>query len=105
VGSISFFVGLCVSGGQKSVIALAAIFYPASVRGTGLGWALGVGRVGGIAGPWLIGAVMDPSWPPAIIFSAMAVPMLVIGAMIFFLGRMYGSKRAQHGFQAEAERA
>jgi AAHS family 4-hydroxybenzoate transporter-like MFS transporter len=103
--TISFFVGLCVSGGQKSVIALAAIFYPASVRGTGLGWALGVGRVGGIAGPWIIGAVMDPSWPPAVIFSAMAVPMLVIGALIFFLGRLYGAKRASPGLHADPERA
>jgi AAHS family 4-hydroxybenzoate transporter-like MFS transporter len=87
--SASFCVGLCVSGGQKSVIALATIFYPASIRGSGLGWALGIGRIGGIAGPLLVGALIDPSRSPAVIFSAMAVPMLVIGAIIFLLGRIY----------------
>jgi hypothetical protein len=48
---------------------------------------------------------MDPSWPPVVIFSAMAVPMLVIGALIFFLGRLYGSKRASPGLHADPERA
>ena len=39
----TFFIGVCVSGGQKSAIALAAIFYPPALRSTGVGWALGQG--------------------------------------------------------------
>jgi MFS family permease len=33
----AFCAGFCISGGQKSVIALAAIFYPAPIRSTGVG--------------------------------------------------------------------
>jgi AAHS family 4-hydroxybenzoate transporter-like MFS transporter len=44
----AFCAGFCISGGQKSVIALAAIFYPAPIRSTGVGWALGIGRLGSI---------------------------------------------------------
>ena len=50
--------GFCVSGGQTSANALAAVFYPTAVRSTGVAWALGVGRIGAIVGPvaagWLL---------------------------------------------------
>jgi MFS family permease len=54
----AFCAGFCISGGQKSVIALAAIFYPAPIRSTGVGWALGIGRLGSIGGPLLIGVLL-----------------------------------------------
>ena len=88
----SFCVGLCVSGGQKSVIALATLFYPATSRGTGLGWALGIGRVGGIAGPWLLGEMIEPGASPVTLFVAMGVPMLVIGAVVMLMGRLYATE-------------
>jgi AAHS family 4-hydroxybenzoate transporter-like MFS transporter len=59
----TFLAGCCVSGGQKSVIALAAVFYPAAIRSSGVGWALGIGRLGGIAGPLLVGAALGAQWP------------------------------------------
>jgi hypothetical protein len=37
----------------------------------------------------ILGALIDPSRSPAVIFSIMAAPMLVIGAIVFFLGRLY----------------
>jgi MFS transporter, AAHS family, 4-hydroxybenzoate transporter len=59
----TFFAGFCISGGQKSAVALATLFYPPPVRSTGLGWALGVGRIGGIAGPLLVGVLLGDGWP------------------------------------------
>ena len=47
-----FAAGFCIVGGQIAANALAAAFYPTSVRATGVGWALGIGRVGSIVGPW-----------------------------------------------------
>ena len=56
--TLAFGAGFCVSGGQTSANALAAVFYPTAVRSTGVGWALGVGRIGAIVGPvaagWLL---------------------------------------------------
>src|SRR4030081_346970 len=45
-----FAAGFCIVGGQIAANALAATFYPTAVRATGVGWALGIGRVGSIGG-------------------------------------------------------
>jgi MFS transporter, AAHS family, 4-hydroxybenzoate transporter len=68
----AFCAGFCISGGQKSVIALAAIFYPAPIRSTGVGWALGIGRLGGIGGPLLIGVLLAHQLSAASLFYAAA---------------------------------
>lgn len=80
----TFFIGVC--GGQKSAIALAAIFYPPALRSTGVGWALGLGRLGGIGGPLVIGALLGAGVGPSSIFYFAAVPMLVCGLLIALLG-------------------
>jgi MFS transporter, AAHS family, 4-hydroxybenzoate transporter len=82
----AFCAGFCVSGGQKSVIALSAIFYPAPIRSTGVGWALGVGRLGGIGGPLLVGVLLGSHLQPASLFYAAAVPMLLAGVLVATLG-------------------
>jgi MFS transporter, AAHS family, 4-hydroxybenzoate transporter len=84
----TFFVGVCVSGGQKSAIALAAIFYPPALRSTGVGWALGLGRLGGIGGPLAIGALLGAGVGPSSIFYFAAAPMLVCALLIAFLGQV-----------------
>jgi MFS transporter, AAHS family, 4-hydroxybenzoate transporter len=48
--------GFCVTGTQNAINGAGGASYPAEIRSTGLGWALGVGRLGAIAGP-LVGSV------------------------------------------------
>ncbi|MGY3607541.1 MULTISPECIES: MFS transporter [unclassified Bradyrhizobium] len=85
-----FCAGFCVSGGQKSVIALAAIYYPTAIRSTGVGWALGIGRLGGIGGPLLIGALLAYHLSPQHILYVAGIPMLLAGLLILLLGHWYG---------------
>jgi MFS transporter, AAHS family, 4-hydroxybenzoate transporter len=85
----AFLAGFCVSGGQKSVIALAALFYPLSVRSTGVGWALGVGRIGGIGGPLLIGTLLGWNFALRSIFFAAAIPMLLAAVAVATMGLIY----------------
>ena len=85
----AFCAGFCISGGQKSVIALAAIFYPTPIRSTGGGWALGIGRVGGIGGPLLIGVLLAYQLSAASLFYAAAGPMLLAGILVMLLGVKY----------------
>ena len=54
---LSFGAGFCVVGSQIGANALASTFYPAAARATGIGWALGIGRLGAIAGPLLVARV------------------------------------------------
>jgi MFS transporter, AAHS family, 4-hydroxybenzoate transporter len=89
---VTFCAGFCVSGGQKSVIALTASFYPAPIRSTGVGWALGIGRLGGIAGPLVIGVLLSYQFTVASLFHAAAVPMLLAGILITLLGVKYRSR-------------
>lgn len=89
-----FCAGFCISGGQKSVIALAAVYYPLNLRSTGVGWALGIGRLGGIAGPLSAGMLYSAHWTPAEIFRFSAWPVLIAGLAVFVMGRIYGSRPA-----------
>lgn len=70
----STFVGFCLSGGQKANNALSVYFYPTALRGTGLGWALGIGRIGGVIGPLLAGLLLDAGWNPPISFMPRRFP-------------------------------
>ncbi|MEE8378892.1 MAG: MFS transporter, partial [Gammaproteobacteria bacterium] len=54
----SFFAGAFIIGGQVSLNALASFIYPTHIRSTGVGWALGIGRIGSIMGPILAGQLI-----------------------------------------------
>jgi MFS transporter, AAHS family, 4-hydroxybenzoate transporter len=75
-----------VSGGQKGVIAFAAVFYPTPIRSTGVGWALGIGRIGGIAGPFLFGMLLGWNLAPASALCIAALPMLLAAGIVIFMG-------------------
>ncbi len=51
--AVAFLLGILVQGAQAGLNALVAEFYPTAIRSTGVGWALGVGRIGSIVGPVL----------------------------------------------------
>lgn len=56
---IMVLAGVGTHGTQILIIAAVSGYYPRELRGTALGWALGVGRIGAIAAPqiagWLLG--------------------------------------------------
>ena len=87
----TFCAGFCVSGAQKSVNALAVLFYPVSMRSTGVGWALGIGRFGSILGPVVGGWLLALGWSYASLMQLAAAPMLVAAVAIYFVGRRYFS--------------
>lgn len=88
VMAAAFLTGACVSGGQKSVIALAAVHYTPAVRSTGVGWALAIGRLGGIAGPLAVGLLLSEGWTPRSVFYAAGAPMLVAAIAIYVIAMM-----------------
>jgi MFS transporter, AAHS family, 4-hydroxybenzoate transporter len=85
-----FATGFCIVGGQIAANALAAGFYPTSVRATGVGWALGIGRVGSIAGPLIGGALLTAKWSTASVFAAAALAALCAAIAAFSLSRLAG---------------
>jgi MFS transporter, AAHS family, 4-hydroxybenzoate transporter len=90
-----FAAGFCIVGGQIAANALTAAFYPTSVRATGVGWALGIGRVGSIVGPLVAGATLQMKlfgWgvSPAAIFIEAAGAALCAALAAFSLSRLAG---------------
>jgi AAHS family 4-hydroxybenzoate transporter-like MFS transporter len=69
-----FIAGWFIIGGQGGINALAAILYPTEMRATGVGWALGAGRVGSVFGPALGGYVLEEHWTATSIFLVGAIP-------------------------------
>lgn len=87
--AVSFFVGFCLSGGQKANNALSVYFYPTALRGTGIGWSLGVGRIGGVLGPFAAGILLANGWSPSDLFYAASIPMLLGMVAIAGMGLFY----------------
>jgi MFS transporter, AAHS family, 4-hydroxybenzoate transporter len=69
--------GFCVVGGQTASNALVAEYYPTSIRSTGIGWSLGIGRIGGIIGPILGGILLSAGGGARRVFWVAAVPALI----------------------------
>lgn len=80
--------GFCVVGAQPALIALASGVYPTTVRATGMGWSLGIGRAGSIVGPVLAGWLIGLHWTTSALFIAAAVPALLSCAMVLCMGRL-----------------
>ena len=77
--------GLCIVGGQPAVNAMAATYYPTVLRSTGVGWSLGIGRVGSILGPVIGGELIRLNWSNTDLFIAVAVPAAASAMILIVL--------------------
>jgi AAHS family benzoate transporter-like MFS transporter len=68
-------------GTQVLVNVFISSIYPAEIRGTGLGWALGVGRLGAILGPLIGGAILGAGMPAQWNFYVFAI-VAAIGMLL-----------------------
>jgi MFS transporter, AAHS family, 4-hydroxybenzoate transporter len=80
-----FASGFCIVGGQPAVNALAGHFYPTALRSTGIGWSLGVGRVGSVIGPLVGGQMIALGWSNVALFHAAAIPVLCSTVLVALL--------------------
>ena len=82
---LTFATGFSVVGASFCMGALAAGFYPSEIRATGVGWGLGVGRVGSISSPLIGGAVLAAGWTNSEIFTTAMLPALIASISVFAL--------------------
>ncbi len=83
-----FAAGFCIVGGQIATNALTATYYPTAIRSTGIGWALGIGRIGSIVGPLIGGVMLAHEVGAQSLFAVAAVPALVAAVAAFLLARI-----------------
>ncbi|MDP9083195.1 MAG: aromatic acid/H+ symport family MFS transporter [Pseudomonadota bacterium] len=82
---IAFGAGFGLIGGQAGANAVATVSYPTQLRSTGVGWALGIGRIGSIVGPIGGGILLNAHVSIQHIFYLSAVPAMVATAAIIGL--------------------
>jgi MFS transporter, AAHS family, 4-hydroxybenzoate transporter len=80
--------GFFVTGSQFCMNALAAGFYPTAVRSTGIGWALGIGRIGAIIGPVFGGFILSLGWSTREVFIECAVPAIIAAIAVAAMGAL-----------------
>ena len=84
---IIFVTGMFLLGSINSTNTLMATFYPTAIRSTGVGWALGIGRIGAVIGPAVGGILLSSGagnwtifWVTGLVTAAGVLASLVLGA-------------------------
>ncbi|MDQ0618435.1 MFS transporter [Arthrobacter globiformis] len=86
--------GVGTHGTQCLIIAAVATHYPAHLRGTALGWALGVGRIGAVAAPQVGGLLLAAGLGVNSNFLAFAGAAAVAAVLLGFIGIKTSSSKA-----------
>lgn len=80
-----FLSGFFVVGSQGALNAVPSLLYPADVRSTATGWALGVGRMGSIVGPVLAGILLSIGWTHSHVLLLASAIGLLAGLLVLIL--------------------
>ena len=78
-------IGLLLQGGFVGMYALPAKLYPTDIRNTGVGWAIGLGRLGAVFGPALAGYLIARGVSIELNFAIFSIPVLVACAGVMTL--------------------
>lgn len=80
------FAGFFAVGGHNGIGAYAGQLYPTFIRSTGVGWALGMGRIGSLVSPMIGGLLLARHWGTPMILRIVAVPALIACILILVIG-------------------
>ena len=78
-------IGVLLQAGFTGLYAVAAKIYPTEIRATGVGWAIGLGRMGAVVGPFVGGLLIKQYVSMELSFIIFAVPLLVSGLLAYKL--------------------
>lgn len=90
------------TGGQTGLNTLATLGYPPEMRSSGMGWASGVGRFGGILFPLAGGMALGAALPLSTLMLLVAVPCLLVTVLIAVLAIGVKRQAAAEGSSATA---
>ena len=83
-GSLMSFFNL---GAWGTIYAYTPELYPTHIRGLGCGWAAGIGRLGGMVAPMLVGILLTGGWSVTSIFIMFASVFIFVSIVIILLGK------------------
>ena len=102
-----FLSGMTVVGSQTGANATAGALYPARMRTTGIGWALGIGRLGGIAAAPLGGFLLARGLAPRHVFLSACFFAVVaaVGTALLALGGRRAAEASDRPAPTDPSRA
>lgn len=80
-------IGFGIQGGFVGMYSMAAKVYQTEVRATGVGWAVGAGRIGAIIGPFLGGVILASGVGLSGSFAIFTVPAIIAGIATLMVKR------------------
>lgn len=83
--AITFLTGLLTVGANIVLSAYSATVYPTAIRSTGVGWVIGWGRIGAIAGALFGTALVAAGLTIETAYVIAAIPAIIGGAAIAFV--------------------
>ncbi|WP_321950126.1 3-(3-hydroxy-phenyl)propionate transporter MhpT [Burkholderia cenocepacia] len=84
LAAAAFAAGMFVVGGQSVLYALAAMYYPTAMRGTGVGSAVAVGRLGSVVGPLAAATLLAAGRSAPVVIGA-SIPVTLVAAVAALL--------------------
>ncbi len=85
LAAVGFAGSFFLIGAQNILNATAGQIYPPRMRATGVGWGIGIGRIGGVIGPLIAGALVAAGWTPRAVFIAAGLPILLTAVVALAL--------------------
>lgn len=82
---LGLLIGLFANGCVAGLYALSPVVYDASVRATGVGWGIGIGRIGAIVSPTVAGVLLDAGWQPLHLYGVFAVVFVLAAGCLLWL--------------------
>ncbi|MDV7087385.1 MFS transporter [Rhodococcus opacus] len=101
VFALVLLIGFCASS-TTGVYGFVGVFYPAAARGTALGLAVGLGRLGGVCGPILTGLIMSSALGANWAYYAFAFAGVAAAVLVALVPR---KKRAERETSVAVEKA
>lgn len=92
-------LGLFINGCLAGIYSISTSIYEVDVRSTGVGFATGIGRFGGISSPIIAGYFLDQGMAPLSLYGLFSVIFMIAALGIFVLSRM--NAKAERKFQAQ----
>jgi hypothetical protein len=78
-------IGILQQGGFTGLYGVAAKAYPTNIRSTGIGWSIGLGRLGAVIGPGVAGYLIASGLDMSANYIIFAIPMAIGGFIAYRL--------------------
>ena len=82
---VYFLLGFSLQGGFVGLYVVAARLYPTEFKTTGVGWAIGMGRIGGILAPLIGGLFISMGLSLSANFFVFSIPALFASILTYYM--------------------